>query len=127
MTVLDARTVGGSGSTEAPGTDTVLGGAFPMKGTLRTEQYFLAGSRARAEESELDVTAGRANLGGTGDARGGGDSFRATEDMNSDFLYEVDVLVVLSNIDIIRIFKPSTRGLRGWINSSTTKSLQTNK
>lgn len=86
MTVLDARTVGGSGSTEAPGTQTVLGGAFPMKGTLRTEQYFLAGSSARAEESELDVTAGRANLGGTGDARGGGDSFRATEDMNNDFL-----------------------------------------
>lgn len=95
MTVFDARTVGGSGSTDAPGTQTVFDGAFPMNGTFKTEQYFFAGSRARAEDSDDDVTAGRANRGGTGDAIGGGDSLRAKEDMNIDFLYEVEVLVVV--------------------------------
>lgn len=102
ITVFDARTVGGSGSTVAPGTQTVLEGALPMNGTFSTEQYFFAGSRVKADDSDDEVTAGRASRGGTGEAIGGGDSVRANEDMKSDFLYEVDVfVVVLSKLDMI--------------------------
>lgn len=57
-----------------------------MNGTFNTEQYFFGGSRAKAEDSEEEVTAGRAKKRGTGEAIGGGDSSRATEDMNKDFL-----------------------------------------
>lgn len=55
MIVFAVRTVGGSGSTTAPGTITVFSGARPRKGTLRTAHIFLGGSKGGCGDGAGDV------------------------------------------------------------------------
>lgn len=107
MTVFDDLTVGGSDSTVAPGTHTVLTYAFPINGTFRVEQkVFGASGGGRASCLLLAVGDNDSRGGGMGDAMGGGESLPRTTDVkNTDFLTLLVVVVVLRSMFISMIFR----------------------